>query len=679
MTPRQRIYAVYAAWIALAAPGLWQLGLLAYATARRVAYPFDLEWMEGGMLVHAARISEGEGIYVAPSVDFIPYLYTPLYPALIALLGQVFGISYTLGRIISVLALVAVLALMTLAIVRDADVRDRLPAYAGAALAAGLLAATYPWVEGWYDLVRADTLFLAMILGGLVLLRSATGRDNERSARVRVWAAAALLGLSFFCKQTGVLYVAAGGALLLVWCWRLPVRLAIVRLAMYVATAGAIGLGGTWIANRATSGWFWTYVYQVHQVHDFSMDRFYRSFENILWKLPVMTVVIGLALVAVLVTTIAHRKRPRSSAGLLLWSFVFAVSCLVGALGWGTQWAHFNAYMPAMMTGALACGSALVALVGVAVAWTEHRAPRLAHVAGAITALALGCQLYAARWNPRRFVPTERDRAAGHALIEHLRELRQRGEIYVPYHPWYARLAGQKRTYVHRMGILDVTYGNKWRVDGLREALTGARFAAVILDNRPVGPELTGLRQSYRPDDHLPRHMAPRLYSGARVVPQSVWVPIAEKAPPGARVLFDFEDTRLADWTIEGTAWGRRPVDRPVGKQGQVLGYRGRRFLSSMHSGDGATGVLTSPAFALTGKRITFRMSGGAGDALRAELHVDGQRVRSAGNPISSERMREHTWDVAELAGRQARIVLIDRATGSWGHLNVDHVLLREE
>jgi hypothetical protein len=673
MTPRQRTYAVYAAWIALAVPGLWQLGLLAYAMARRVTYPFDLEWMEGGMLVHAARISEGQGIYVAPSIDFIPYLYTPLYPALIALLGQIFGISYTLGRLISVLALVIVLALMTFSIVREADVRDRLPAYTGAALAAGLLAATYPWVEGWYDLVRADTLFLAMILGGLVLLRSATGRSNERSARVRVLAAAALLGLSFFCKQTGVLYVAAGGVLLLVWSWRrLP-----LRMAIYVATTGAIGLGGTWILNRVTDGWFWTYVYEVHQVHDFSMDRFYTSFEKILWKLPVMTVVIGLALVAVLVTTIAHRRRPRSSTGLLLWSFVFAVSCLVGALGWGTQWAHFNAYMPAMMTGALACGSALVALVGVAAAWTERRG--LAWAVGAITALALGWQLYAARWNPRRFVPTERDRAAGHALIEHLRDLRQHGDIFVPYHPWYARLAGQERTYVHRMGILDVTYGNKWRVDGLREALTGARFAAVILDNRPVGPEFPGLRQVYRPDDYLPRHMVPRLYSGARVVPQSVWVPIAESIPAGARVLFDFEDARLADWTIEGTAWGRGPVERPVGKQGQVLGYRGRRFVNSMHGGDGATGVLTSPAFTITGKRITFRMSGGAGDALRAELHVDGQSVRSAVNPIASERMREHTWDVAELAGHQARIVLIDRATGSWGHLNADHFLLWEE
>ena len=40
----------------------------------------------------------------------------------------------------------------------------------GAALACGLFAAIYPFVEGWYDLVRADTMFLFLVtaaIGGL--------------------------------------------------------------------------------------------------------------------------------------------------------------------------------------------------------------------------------------------------------------------------------------------------------------------------------------------------------------------------------------------------------------------------------------------------------------------------------------------------------------------------------
>ncbi|MBA3503924.1 MAG: hypothetical protein H0T65_26425, partial [Deltaproteobacteria bacterium] len=63
-------------WVLVALPALYQLVLLATAIAGRVGYPYDLEWMEGGMLHHALRIKNGEGIYVPPSIDFIPYLYT---------------------------------------------------------------------------------------------------------------------------------------------------------------------------------------------------------------------------------------------------------------------------------------------------------------------------------------------------------------------------------------------------------------------------------------------------------------------------------------------------------------------------------------------------------------------------------------------------------------------------
>ncbi|HEY5933316.1 MAG TPA: hypothetical protein VIU61_01700, partial [Kofleriaceae bacterium] len=101
-----------ALWLVIAAPAIYQLGLLVTAISGRFAYPYDLEWMEGGLLHHAQRISDGNGIYVVPSVDFIPYLYTPLYPTLVA----VFGVSYQVGRAISVLALagIAVVSLRSL-------------------------------------------------------------------------------------------------------------------------------------------------------------------------------------------------------------------------------------------------------------------------------------------------------------------------------------------------------------------------------------------------------------------------------------------------------------------------------------------------------------------------------------------------------------------------------------
>ena len=45
--------------VAPVAAGLLLLGALAAAWAGRLAYPFDLEWMEGGMLAHAWRMQRG--------------------------------------------------------------------------------------------------------------------------------------------------------------------------------------------------------------------------------------------------------------------------------------------------------------------------------------------------------------------------------------------------------------------------------------------------------------------------------------------------------------------------------------------------------------------------------------------------------------------------------------------
>src|SRR5688572_25430225 len=86
------------------------LGLLGAAWAARLAYPFDLEWMEGGVLAHAWRIDRGLPVYVAPNPDFVPFIYPPGYPALLALLGRATGLSMALGRAVSIVAIAAAAA-----------------------------------------------------------------------------------------------------------------------------------------------------------------------------------------------------------------------------------------------------------------------------------------------------------------------------------------------------------------------------------------------------------------------------------------------------------------------------------------------------------------------------------------------------------------------------------------
>jgi len=124
MTPktRERLIGVLlvVALVVAALPALVQLGWHLRIFAGRAGFPLDLEWMEGGMLVHAQRLAAGQGIYVKPTLDFVPYLYTPLYPALLALLSLVFPLGYLLGRVVSLLALFAALVLLGALVVREA-------------------------------------------------------------------------------------------------------------------------------------------------------------------------------------------------------------------------------------------------------------------------------------------------------------------------------------------------------------------------------------------------------------------------------------------------------------------------------------------------------------------------------------------------------------------------------
>ncbi len=551
-------------WLLLLVPAVVQLALLATAIAGRLRYPYDLEWMEGGLLHHALRLQQGLPIYAAPSIDFIPYLYTPLYPALLALLGKPLGLGYALGRAVSAASLVGLAATAALQLGRrdggaDAGGGDRggsgssdgndvrAVGLLASVLAMGLFAAAYPLVEGWYDLVRADTLLLMMVTAPLAVLPRWARAGEGWRGHARVAIAGVLLGLAFFCKQTAIFYVALGGAVVLVMAWR--------RVPAFVAGAGLVGLGGTWLLDRSSDGWFWIYISEIHRDHAFSMQRFWWSFRNILWqpvlpgmpKYPALGAGITVAVVVGLLVVAAHwwrhRAVPRPAQPLLLWSAAYAVSTLVGAIGWGTEFAHFNAYMPAFLHGALAAAAALPAIYACARAFAgspadgsatdgtraarwPHARRWLPHAAALLPAALLAFTCWSARWNPRRFVPTAADAAAGHRLVERLRA--EPGEVWMPSHPWYLQLAG-KPPLVHRMGVKDVTHRKPRVVRGLDEALRTQRFSALLLDQRDLDLELPLLQQFYQRVEPLPAGDKPRVYTGAHVTPDAIWRPI-----PGA-------------------------------------------------------------------------------------------------------------------------------------------------
>lgn len=149
-------------------------------------------------------------------------------------------------------------------------------------------------------------------------------------------------------------------------------------------------------------------------------------------------------------------------------------------------------------------------------------------------------------------------------------------------------------------------------------------------------------------------------------------------------VIADFEGKDYGDWKATGEAFGPGPARGTLPGQMQVSGFEGKGLVNSFYKGDGSTGTLTSPPLTIQRKVINFLIGGGQHPGKTCiNLLVDGKIVRTATGPNDrpggTEELDWHSWDVSELIGKTARIEIVDKATGGWGHINIDHITQSDE
>jgi non-lysosomal glucosylceramidase len=170
----------------------------------------------------------------------------------------------------------------------------------------------------------------------------------------------------------------------------------------------------------------------------------------------------------------------------------------------------------------------------------------------------------------------------------------------------------------------------------------------------------------------------------------------AERQSNRPDILFeDFEKPTYDGWDVEGTAFGKGPVAKEnVPAHVGETGMKGGRAVNSHATApgdahtppdpandsrirDAATGKLTSRPFIIERRFITFLIGGGGHAETAVRLLVDGQAVQSVSGPNSSA-MREAYFDVTALAGKAARLEVIDSVTAGWGHVSVDDVIFKD-
>ncbi|MEA1951289.1 MAG: GH116 family glycosyl-hydrolase, partial [Planctomycetota bacterium] len=129
-----------------------------------------------------------------------------------------------------------------------------------------------------------------------------------------------------------------------------------------------------------------------------------------------------------------------------------------------------------------------------------------------------------------------------------------------------------------------------------------------------------------------------------------------------------------------GPAFSGEPSKGTAAGQQKVSGFLGKGLINTFDpGGDGGTGSLTSPEFTVDKKNLHF-LVGGGNHAKRTcvNLLVDGKTVASArGN--ETEQLGWATFDLAKLQGKKAKIQILDKESGGWGHILADEFILSDE
>lgn len=481
--------------------GLVLLGRLALVWWARWTYPFDLEWMEGGMLAHVWRLEQGLPLYTWPSEEWIPFIYPPGYAQLLAWLSPVVGIGYAQARAVSILGTLAGAAAIPWLTWRHTG--RVLPGLLGAAAFLG----TWDNVGCFFDLVRTDGLSVGLVAWAVVL-------SLETSPRSRDVGALLLCG-AFAVKQNFAL-------------WGVPLALALWtregwRPALRFGLVSAVpALGWTAYQQWLSDGLYLTYILEVPATHGMVGERGFPGTPRetslalpgalllvcayvvekgrgraLLWAALVLGVAIagwnlsvdgrmtdGLrgvmtscgmgALTAAIVASLGMTLRRDVPWRWLFGAGVGGVALVSACLMRAHVGGFVNVFIPLFWV--LCAGAAW------ACAHWEARGGALA----ALAPLLLGGQLAydLATLDEARYLPSPASREAGEAVVAAVRQVE--GPVFAPFSPWLVYQAGGEPG-VHLISIWDVAkprspFGD---VNGLfREAFASHHYAAVLDGNR---------------------------------------------------------------------------------------------------------------------------------------------------------------------------------------------------
>lgn len=368
----------------------------------------------------------------------MPFLYPPGYYWVVALFGR--------GPTLHAAAhAVSVVSTMVQAVLVYRIARRVGASLTWSRLGVGLFFASFGYCAFWYDIERADSLFVAVLLLGTLVLM-------ETDGLVGALLAGAIFGADYFVKQPALLFVGAGA-----------LALVVSNRARASAAFGAMGLtiivGGTLWGNHVTGGWFSFYTVKMPAAHGITAALIPQFFQDLgqATLLLVATIVVA----ATVGRAVLGRKGDRVQivfACMLLAAFAASASSRLHVGGFDNVLMFFSTF-----------ASIAVAIVGT---WWS--------VEGPSTTLAVGfllvvCQLMSFSFKPRKHVPAAVHAAAFEWLRATTRRFEQKGPVLVPEHGHITM-----ERHAHSYALVDLFSMDERVRPGILAPIDERHFSAVI-------------------------------------------------------------------------------------------------------------------------------------------------------------------------------------------------------
>lgn len=440
--------------VVLLGGALLYFGVYLWIACSRMNYPFELEWMEGGSLDHVRRILSGELLYVKPSIDFIPYIYTPLYFYISALAAKLLGVGFLPLRLVSFLSSLGCFGLIYLIVTQE----TRTPVTG--VLASGLFAATFAIGGAWFDLARPDILFLGCFLAAVYLIRHKLALAYSVGAGVCV-------ALAFLSKQTAISFAVPLALYYLLVNWRCALG--------FIGSIGVLVGGSTIILDAIHNGWYRYYIFHVPAQLPVTHSIWLSFWQKDIF-LP-LGVAVCLSILYFCLPGNEQQPQARVFYGLL------AIAMVGGA--WVSK-----VYAGGYVNNSIPAHALVCILFGLAIhvirKWIQTATHLTRPLLQGYVFLICLIQFYALLYNPLKQIPSREDVKAGQELVTLLAEMQ--GEILIPAHGYLLPLAG-KRSVAQEMAISNILKGREadsvkdQLYSEIQQAIRTQRFAAIILDN----------------------------------------------------------------------------------------------------------------------------------------------------------------------------------------------------